>query len=296
MSTGTTDSGAAGTSAARTAAATAQAGEVRSGFGDLLAAEWLKLRSLRSMRWGVPLGGLALVALNADAAFADYRNWPHYDLGMRQVFRPEGSWRDAFTNNTGIALLLVCGVLGALAVVGEYASGSIRSSFAAVPARRSVIAAKTAVVAGTMLVFGALVTPASFWLTQAILSGRHAGLPWGYSGTTRGLLADTLLAPVSALVGLGLAVLIRHAAATVVAVVTVLLLVPNFLSDNHYWTALLYNATPFRAWQFLAPLDVPGFRSGRPFPADAAGSWWVLALWPLVAVVLSLVVIDRRDV
>ncbi|MEV4615757.1 ABC transporter permease [Kitasatospora sp. NPDC049258] len=264
-------------------------------FRDLLAAEWLKLWSLRSLRWAFGVSALALVLLNANAAVADRNNWPHYDERIRAGFVPYGAFADSFTNNSGITLMLIAGSLGAITVVGEYSTGLVRAGFAAVPARRSLTAAKAAVLTVVMLGYGAVVAAASFGVTQAILSGRHIGISIGYPGVLPAVLASALLAPVSALIGLGLGALIRHAATTIVANVVVLLLVPNFLRDDHYWSAVLYHAMPFRAWQRLREFGPPGLGPELPFPSTAGGSWLVLALWPLIAVLLAVVVVDRRD-
>ncbi|MFC8454643.1 ABC transporter permease [Kitasatospora sp. NPDC057223] len=268
----------------------------RARFGDLLAAEWLKLRSLRSMRWAFPLSALALVLLNANAAVADYQNWPRYDEGIRANFVPGWAYRDAFTNNSGISLMLIAGSLGAITLVGEYSTGLVRTSFAAVPARRALLSAKAAVLTAVMLVYGAVISVVSFLLSQAILSGRDIGLSLGHPGAWRGVVASALLAPVCALVGLGLGALVRHSATTVVTVVTVLLLVPNFLTPDRYWSAVVYHLFPFRAWQRLGQLDSLDGGFHERYPSTPGGAWLVFLLWPLVSVLVTLVVVDRRDV
>ncbi|RAG83838.1 ABC transporter permease [Streptacidiphilus pinicola] len=270
--------------------------EPRPRFRDLLAAEWFKLWSMRSMRWGYGLGAVGIVWLSVNSAVADVQNWDRYPADMRAHFVPGGSLRDAFTNNAGITVLLVAGVLGAMTLVSEYASGLIRVSFAAVPARRSLLAAKIAVLTAVMLAFGVVVTFSSFGLSEAILSSKHAGISLTQPGIWSALTAAMLLPAVSALVGLGLAAVIRHSAATVVAVVTVLLLIPDFLSDNHYWSACLDHAMPFRAFQTLYDLTPYQVNPHLPYPAQPAGEWWVYLLWPLVSVIVALVLVDRRDV
>jgi hypothetical protein len=265
-------------------------------FRDVLASEWFKLWSMRSMRWGYALSAVGIVWLNVNSAIADVQNWDHYPAIERETFAPGGSFRDAFTNNAGITVLLVAGTLGAMALVSEYASGLIRVSFAAVPARRALLGAKIAVLTVVMLAFGLVVTFSSFGLSEAILSSKHAGISLSQPGIWSGLAAAILLPAVSALVGLGLAAVIRHSAATVVAVVTVLLLIPDFLTDRHYWTACLDHATLFRAFQHLYDLTPYHVNPAMKYLAQPAGEWWVYLLWPLVSVVVALVLVDRRDV
>ncbi|WP_052069110.1 ABC transporter permease [Streptacidiphilus albus] len=262
---------------------------------DLLAGEWFKLWSMRSMRWGFLLAAVGVVVLNFDAALADVQNWSQYPAAMRAQFRPFGSFGDVFTNNAGITELLVAGTLGAMTLVGEYASGLARVTFAAVPDRRALMAAKIAVLTAVMLGFGVVVTGTSFWLGQAVLAGKHVGISITQAGIWQGLAAAALLPTVSALVGLGLAAVIRHSAATIVATVTVLLLIPNFMTDHHHWSACLYHATPFRAFQVLYQLTPTQANPNLQYPAHPGGEWWVYLLWPLVSAVLALVLVDRRD-
>ncbi|MFJ5921372.1 ABC transporter permease [Kitasatospora sp. NPDC092948] len=270
--------------------------EPRARFRDLLLGEWFKLLSLRSIRWGLVLGLLGLVFLNANAAIADVNDWAHFSDEQRAWFVPGGALASSFTNNACIATLLIAGSLGAVSLVSEYATGQIRTTFAAVPARRALLCAKILVLTLVMTVFGAVATGASFFVSQAVLSNKHAGISIAEPGIWQALLASALLPPVCALTGLGLAALIRHSVATVVATVTVLLLIPNFLSQNHHWSACLYHATPFRAWQVLHDLIGAPVNPHLEFPAEPAGEWWVYLAWALGGVLVTLFFGARRDV
>ncbi|KIQ64894.1 hypothetical protein TR51_12405 [Kitasatospora griseola] len=270
--------------------------EPRARFRDLLLGEWFKLVSLRSIRWGLILGMLGLVFLNANAAIADVNDWDHFLPAQREFFVPAGSLAASFTNNACIATLLITGSLGAVSLVSEYSTGQIRTTFAAVPARRALLSAKIIVLTAVMTVFGLVATGTSFFVSQAILSGKHAGISITEPGIWRALLAAALLPPVCALTGLGLAALIRHSAATIVGTTTVLLLIPNFLSENHHWSACLFHATPFRAWQVLHDLVGAPVNPNIPFPAEPAGEWVVYLGWALGGIVVTLFFGTRRDV
>jgi hypothetical protein len=198
---------------------------------------------------------------------------------------------DAFTKTTGLCLMLAVGAIGAMTIVGEYSTGLIRTTFAAVPARRSVMAAKMIVVTAVTAAFGAVVSAASFGVTQAILSGRHAGLSIGFPGALRVVVASTLLAPVSALVGLGLGAVIRHSATTMVATFVILLLLPTALSANHHWTAVVDHAMPFNAWARLAQANA----WPADYPSTITGAWIVYAVWSLAAAILAVTTVHHRD-
>lgn len=262
-------------------------------FRDLLAAEWIKLWSLRSTPWAIGVSALAITGLNANAAYADYHNWPDYSPVLRHQFVPAWALRDAFTDAAGLLLMLSAGALGALVIVGEYSSGLVRTTFAAVPARRSVMAAKASVMTAVMLGYGTVVAAASFGVTQAILSGRHAGLSIGDPGVLRAVIASALLAPVCALVGIGLGALIRHSAASVVATTLLLLLLPTLFNDHRRWSATVLHALPHAAWDRLV---APGAHIVQaPYPASVAGSWAVFAVWSLAGAVIAVIAVHGRD-
>ncbi|GAA5771587.1 hypothetical protein Aros01_08126 [Streptosporangium roseum] len=260
-------------------------------FRDLLAAEWIKLWSLRSTRWLLGLGTLAIVAFAVQSSLEAYHSWPGFPAMEKARFSP---LTEAFSGLSATMLMIGAGSLGALTIVGEYATGLIRTTLSAVPARHRVVAAKLAVVGGVMLATGALISAATFGVSQAILSGRGVAVSLGDPGVLRVLAANALLAPVSGLVGMGVGALLRHTAAAVVAVCAVLVIVPTFLRPTvHQWLNDLYALVPFYVWRTC--LGMPQLRDDPALPT-VAGSWAVFTLWPLAAAVLTLLVVHRRDV
>jgi ABC-2 type transport system permease protein len=199
---------------------------------------------------------------------------------------------DAFSAASCIVLILAIGAVGANVVVGEYGTGLIRTTFVAVPARRSVMAAKVLVVAAVTTVFGALVAAASFGLTQAILSAGDAGLSIGDPGALRAVTASALLAPVAALTGMAIGVVIRHSVTTMVTFVLVFILIPLGLGDNRYLTAVVSHATPYYSW---LRLTIEGSFGPVRYPWTTTGAWTVYAVWALVAAALTVITVHRRD-
>lgn len=100
--------------------------------------------------------------------------------------------------------MLPVSVLGVLAFSSEYATGVICTTFTAVPQRRAVLAAKAAVAGTVALIAGELLAFAAFFLTQAIVSGRHGGLSLSHPGVPGAVLAAGFLLPVCATVSLTL--------------------------------------------------------------------------------------------
>jgi ABC-2 type transport system permease protein len=266
--------------------------EPRARLRDVVAAEWIKLWSLRSSYWVLGLTALAVIGLNAYAAIADYQAWPE-TLATSADIVPSGSLRLAFGNDASVVLMLAAGAMGANVIVSEYGSGLIRTTFVAVPARRSVMAAKLAVVTPVLLVFGTVVSAASFGVTQAILSGRARGVSIADPGALRVVAASALLAPASALVGMAIGTIIRHTATAMVATPLVLNLLPTFVNDSHHWNATLKHAMLAPAWQRLTEAGEPV--PTIPYRATVTGSWLVVAAWSLVASIVAVTAIRRRD-
>ncbi|MGW5432380.1 ABC transporter permease [Streptomyces sp. NPDC004059] len=261
-------------------------------FGDLVAAEWIKTRSLRSTWWTIALAGLFVTGSAAVAALADYRNLAAGTTVRRPAdFLPF----DAYPQPGYMTLMLVAGCVGAVTVVSEYSSGLIRATTVAVPARGSVVLAKATVTAALWTAVGTVVSTGSFLVSQAILNERHTGVSITHPGVPRALVASALLAPVCALVGLGLGVLIRHSAATMATCAFTLLMLPTVFSQSKRWSADANHTMVVAAWQRLVQNWGPEPGS-RMFTATVPGSWTVYALWPLIAVVVAVLVVWKRDV
>jgi ABC-2 type transport system permease protein len=270
------------------------AAEPRARFRDLGAAEWLKFWSLRSTPWSFVISALVILGLNAGAAYEHVHYW-HANRFAPATFIADGlPLLDAFTSNAAIAMIVAAGAIGTLAVTGEYGTGLIRTTFSAVPARRSVMAAKVSVIAAVTTGFGAVVAVASFGLTQAILSGQHAGVSLGHPGAWRVVVASALLAPLSALVGAAVGAIVRHSAAAVGTTIVILQAVPLLIHDNSHLPAVIAHALPFQAWNRLTA--IPFNPVAHAYPWTITGAWTVFAVWGLVAAVLAVAAVQRRDV
>ena len=109
--------------------------------------EWIKLRTLRSVRWALLIALAGMVGIGIAAGHNTVN--PHGDV----------------TNNilAGAALgSLVFAVLGVLVMTSEFSSGTIRATLAAIPRRPLVLAAKALVFGGVALVTGELATFVGF--------------------------------------------------------------------------------------------------------------------------------------
>ena len=192
----------------------------RYGVRQTLRAELIKLRSLRSTQWTM----LAVVAGSHLVTFLATRNTMVRGHGKFGSFDPTNQ------SLTGLALgSLAIGVLGVLAITGEYGSGTIRSSLAATPRRPLFLAGKAMVVGILTLVVGEVMTFACFFLGQSILSGRAPTATIGQSGVLEALVLSGAFLALLGLFGLGLGLIIRNTAGAMATFVGITFLLPLLL-------------------------------------------------------------------
>lgn len=206
--------------APRRATGGATSGPWRAGLTQTMRAEWTKLVSLRSTRW----------TLLVTAVGTFLVTW----LATRTELHHSAQWYRGFdpTNQSlsGLAIgSLALGVLGVLAISGEYGSGTIRSSLSAMPRRVVLLTAKILVVGLGTLVVGEVLSFVSFFEGQAVLSGGAPTATLGQPGVLRAVALSGAFLALYALLGLGLGTIIRHTAGAIAVFAGVTLLAPILL-------------------------------------------------------------------
>jgi hypothetical protein len=250
---------------------------------DVIAFEWTKLRSVRSNRLTVLIA--VLVTLGITTVVAE-----SFAAAPARQHSPIDPLAGSFLGYAEYTVLPVT-VLGVLVFTSEYSSGLIRTTFAAVPRRRAVLAAKAAVTGLAALTVGELLAFACFFLTQAILSGRHGGLSVAQPGVPAAVLCVGLALAACAVVGVAAGAIIRHTAGAIgAAITTVYLLAALCLLLPSPWDTRLGRFTmPFAVYQLLSLHRHAGLLS-------APLSLLVLLAWPTVALIAAATVLTRRDV
>jgi ABC-2 type transport system permease protein len=202
----------------------ARPGQAEGHYGWRSAArmEWLKLRSVRSTAWillvfAAGLIGIAILVLS-------HENWATMSPSDRASFDPTNA------GFAGLALgQLAFGVLGVLIITSEFSSGMIRATFAAVPRRPLLLAAKAGVLGAVTLVAGEVLAFVSFAVGEAVLRSPAPHASLGQPGVLRAVLMAGAYPALIALIGLGLGAIIRHTAGAISAVVGVLFVLPLIL-------------------------------------------------------------------
>lgn len=251
-----------------------------------LHAEWIKLRTLRSTFWTLAGATVALVGLGLLFCALGASRWPEMSARERALFLP------AQTSLRGYFLAqLAVGVLGVLTVTGEYATGMIRSSFAAVPRRLPVLWAKAALYAAVVWVLMSAAALGAFLGGQALLSSRHAGLSLSDPGVPRVVLGTGLYLTVVGLLGVAIGALVRNTAGGIAVVFAVLLILPVLAQAlPHAWYDAVDRFLPSTAGQSVMALEhVP--HTLQPWPGLG-----LFAVYALAALAAAAVLLRRRDV
>ncbi|MFI5833367.1 ABC transporter permease subunit [Micromonospora sp. NPDC051300] len=250
-------------------------------------AEWIKFRSLRSspIMLAATVLVFAALGLGFSAFLADATIEPGTPAppGGPSSLDPLG----ASLGGVNLAQLLI-GTLGVLLTAGEYATGMIRTSLAAVPTRWPVLTAKATVLAGVSL---ALLVPTAlltFLGGQAILGDK--GISLGDPGVLRAVLGAGAYLAVVGLLGAALGSLLRTTAGALTSVVALLLVVPGVVSLlPESWSDPISPYLPSNAGQAVMSIgDNPDLLS----PGAGAA---VLAVWVLALLGMALLRLRRRD-
>jgi ABC-2 type transport system permease protein len=256
-------------------------------FGRVVRSEWTKLRSLRST-W-ITLGSIAVLTIGLAGAFG-------YGYGL-EIDNGEVTPSAAEAIEVAFAPIdlptLVFGVLGVVLITGEYGTGSIRATLAAVPDRLSVLGAKALVLAVVMSVAMVIVCLAAFVVGQAFIGDK--GASFDDPGAVRAMFGAAANPVAYGLFGLGLGTLIRHTAGAITLFVALTLVVPGLL-PLALPAAAEDAVTPYSPLAAGQALYAVGDSGGNPFEMLSPGPAAVVVLaWVAATLAAGAVVIKRRD-
>lgn len=193
----------------------------------VLRSEWAKLWSLRSTWITLGLALLFLVAFGLIAAF-QFRSRINSGRPMDRDFADATALTLSLfgTNFAQLAL----GVLGVLVAAGEYSTGMIRSTLAAVPRRLPVLWSKATVFGLIALLLGTVGVFAVFLADSGILSDTRAAMTLSDTGVVRSLLGAGFYLALVGVIGVALGALLRSVAGGISVLVASLMLIPGLVS------------------------------------------------------------------
>jgi len=189
-------------------------------FGRVVVGEWVKFRSVRSTVWTL----VATVVLMTG--FATLAAWGS-TLTLEEQPAATGM-NVAQLLSAGYQLgQLAVAVLAVLTITGEYSTGMIRSSFAAVPRRVPVLTAKALVVGVVVAVVTVATMGLSYLATMPFHDELEASFDLSSGETLRMTVGLPLYLVAVALLAFAAGALLRHTAGAITAVLATLLVIDN---------------------------------------------------------------------
>ncbi|MEU4686530.1 ABC transporter permease subunit [Streptomyces xinghaiensis] len=249
-------------------------------LGHAIAAEWTKIRSVRSTVWTLAVLAFLVLGIGFVISFftddGDYRTQAPIANGL-----------------FGLILGQICVVtLGVLVITSEYGTGLIRTTLTAAPRRSRVLTAKALV----FLAVSWTVTTAVCTLTALMGAGMHSGPgvasadggQWAGATVLAGLYVSLL-----GLLALAVGTLLRHSAGAITAMLGVVLLpaiLPAFLLFSESMRPAAEKILEYNAINSLAALH--RVNDG----GDGLSQLLLLAVVTAVALAGAYAALEKRDV
>lgn len=247
----------------------------------VIRSEWIKFRTLRSTWAMLAAAVVGMVLFGLLIAY----NTRHLSAKLQ----PDDIVASSTLQGYYLGQLLI-GALGVLFVSGEFSTGMIRSTFAAVPTRLPVLWAKlivfTAVIATAMI----SISVVAFLCAQALLGQYRTGFSLGDPGALRVVLGTGVYLTLVGLLGGAIGWIVRSTPGSLVTYFALILVLPVL---------------------FESVLGNWGKHVGEFLPGNAGGSFvrtirespslspWpgllVLVLWVVAAIAVAAVTLRSRD-
>jgi ABC-2 type transport system permease protein len=246
-----------------------------------LHAEWTKIRTVAGPRW--LLAGIIVLTVALSVAATSVMTC---GTGCRA-----DTTKLALTGVVlGQALVVI---LAVLVVSGEYSSGMIRTTLAAIPHRVTALAAKAATLTGIVAAAGTVAVLGSLMAGRLILSGHgYPGLSLADGPTLRATVGSILYLALIGLLSLGVATVVRDSATSIGVVLGLLYVIPLLTRTigSPHWQRLLERIGPMSAGLAVqATTDLPSLPIG---PWAGLG---VTAGWAAAALVAGGLLLRGRD-
>jgi ABC-2 type transport system permease protein len=238
-------------------------------FAPVLHAEWLKIRTLRSLP-GALLALFAVTTAFSAVAGADGSSDPEFD--------------PLFTALSGVLPGQIAAIsFGAMAVSSEYHGGALRLTLAAVPQRGRWFAAKVTAIAVPVLLTGLITAGAALFVARGGLGSAANGLM--VAEQVRAVLGCGIYLMLIALFAAGLTALLRSGVATLSLLIPFILVVSFVIGDA---AGTVADFMPDKAGQVVLYQTYDG----------TLGPWSglaVTALWTAAALLAGAWSVRRRD-
>jgi ABC-type transport system involved in multi-copper enzyme maturation permease subunit len=249
----------------------------------VLRSEWIKMRSLRSTTFTLVAAVLAMIVLAWVVGWATNAHWTRMDPGERAHFNAI----DRSLAGVNLAQLAV-GVLGVLLISGEYATGMIRATLAAVPRRLPVLWAKAGLYAAVVVVLMFVSSLIAFQVGQHFLAGHGTTLAAPHAW--RAVIGTAGYLMLIGVLAVALGFIIRSTAGGIATLFGLLLVLPGI-------GQVLPTSWQTHTLPYLPSNAGSSIYSAQPDPTalSAGTGLLVLVIWVAVALAGAALLLKRRD-
>lgn len=274
-------------------------------FGGVLRSEHRKLFTLRgtwiltSIAFVVMIGLASLISFSVFSVLGDYGASM---TGGERVTADEmgfgGGLASMVTTLASTGTIFAGMLLGSVAVItlaGEYGTGSIVSTFTAVPRRTPVYLAKAFWLGLYGFLFGVVSYAVTLPIVGAIAGGQGIDIPLN-ADAWRGLLSTGLTILMVVWVGLGAAGILRNTAGAITTVAALMFVLPMALGfiPSSNWAIWFPRHLPLAITGEVQKLVAGAAETDLSLPAWDL--WLSLGFWTLVPLIVGLVVVKRKGV
>jgi ABC-2 type transport system permease protein len=247
----------------------------------VIKSEWIKFRTLRSTLIVLSAAAVGMVVIAVIVAYNTRR--------ITADLQPDDIVTSSTLQGYYLAQLFI-GALGVLFVSGEYSTGMIRSTLAAVPKRLGVLWAKLVVFVLVTLSSMVVSCIVAFVCAQAVISHYRVGFTLGSPSALRVVIGTGLYLTIIGVIGAMIGWIVRSTPGALVAYIAVILVLPALFGNVlGTWGKHIAEVMPSQAGaSFVGSLRDPV--SLTPWTGLA-----VLALWAIVAVGVAGSELRRRD-
>jgi len=250
----------------------------------VIRSEWVKFRTLWSCVLVVTVAVLGMIGIGWVASYFVNLDWAHMRPREIARFDPVATAMDGYN----LAQLAV-GTLGVLLVTGEYTTGLIRATMAAVPDRLRVLWAKLAVYTVITFVLMMVTSFLSFVGGQWLLGDHSTSL--SAPGVSRVVIATGVYLTLVAMLGVAFGALVRNTAGGIAALFGVLLVLPAIFGVLPLtWQDVINKYLPSNAGQAALSVRLD------PTMLPPWTGMLLFAGYVVVAVTAAAVLLKRRDV
>ena len=250
-------------------------------FFSVFRSEWSKLASLRSTWITAAIASLITIGISV--------------LIMAQYVGTKG-YADKAANYLTVGSSfgqIAVAVLGALLITGEYSSGQIRSSLAAVPRRGRLFAAKALVVAIFSALLGLVTVTLTYLLSLPILGDKAGSLS---NPEYLGFFWGTAMAfAIIGLMAMSFGYILRSTAGSISLVVVLLfvLLIPLGLAASKWeWVQYITDVLPSSSAAAVAdPYHLLGAITKLDHGVVIASGY----AWAIIPMIIAFFVFSKRD-